>query len=50
LNTKNAAIAETTKRDKVWGIGIDIGDPKATLMRNWNGTNILGWALMVARC
>merc|ERR1711879_146462 len=49
LNTGDRVIAEATTRDKNWGIGIDVGDPRAQKPCEWNGTNILGWALMEAR-
>ena len=50
LSTGDAVIAETTSRDKNWGNGIDLSDyEKAKSPWLWTGTNILGWALMVAR-
>jgi ribA/ribD-fused uncharacterized protein len=49
LATENRIIAETTRRDAIWGIGVDIGDPRAKVPARWCGTNILGWALMEAR-
>lgn len=49
LATGSRTIAETTKRDAIWGIGVDIGDPRAQVPARWCGTNILGWALMEAR-
>ena len=49
LATGGRVIAEATKRDAMWGIGLDIGDPRAKVPARWRGTNILGWALMEAR-
>jgi ribA/ribD-fused uncharacterized protein len=48
LDTDDALLAETSPRDKIWGIGmsnnLDISYPY-----KWKGCNILGWALMEAR-
>merc|ERR1719343_333289 len=47
--TGDRLIAEATTRDKNWGIGIDLGDPRVRDPSMWRGANILGWALMGAR-
>ena len=48
LGTGCQILAEATRNDRVWGIGLncdeDIGVPA-----RWRGTNVLGWALMQAR-
>lgn len=44
-----AAVAEMTRNDKHWGTGVDMGCGAAFTPALWKGTNILGWALMVAR-
>ena len=51
LDTGDALLAETTKNDDNWAIGIAIKDPrcKQPLMWSDSGNNILGWALMHAR-
>ena len=49
LSTGDALIAEATKRDKIWGIGLDVGEPNVQVPARWQGYNILGWALMEAR-
>lgn len=49
LSTGNRVIAEMTRNDTNWGTGLDVGHADASRPRNWRGTNILGWALMVAR-
>eukprot|EP00045_Choanoeca_perplexa_P007388 m.66466 g.66466 ORF g.66466 m.66466 type:complete len:163 (-) comp14056_c0_seq1:2221-2709(-) len=47
LKTGTAIIAEASPRDRTWGIGI--GVEAAQRGRKWNGTNLLGKALMEAR-
>ena len=42
-------IAEATARDKIWGIGINVTDDRLGCPNQWQGSNILGWALMEAR-
>lgn len=49
LATGEKLIAEATRNDKIWGIGIDRGDPRVRCPSRWNGANLLGWALMEAR-
>eukprot|EP00747_Dinoflagellata_sp_TGD_P209355 gnl/TRDRNA2_/TRDRNA2_82755_c0_seq1.p1 gnl/TRDRNA2_/TRDRNA2_82755_c0~~gnl/TRDRNA2_/TRDRNA2_82755_c0_seq1.p1 ORF type:complete len:279 (+),score=72.18 gnl/TRDRNA2_/TRDRNA2_82755_c0_seq1:87-839(+) len=49
LKTGDRLIAEATRNDKIWGIGIDVGDPRVNRPSEWQGTNVLGWALMEAR-
>jgi len=49
LQTGEKLIAEATKDDANWGIGIDEGDPRAETPAAWEGSNVLGWALMEAR-
>merc|ERR1711865_833165 len=49
LGTGNSLIAEATRSDRNWGIGIDVGDPRVQTPTKWQGDNILGWALMEAR-
>jgi ribA/ribD-fused uncharacterized protein len=49
LATGSALLAEATKNDSHWGIGIDMGMPDAAVPAKWKGKNILGWALMEAR-
>jgi len=49
LQTGDRLIVEATRADKVWGIGIDKGDPKISRPSEWKGANVLGWALMEAR-
>merc|ERR1712025_1083908 len=49
LGTDDRLIAEATRQDRNWGIGIDVGDPRVQIPCKWQGANILGWALMEAR-
>jgi len=49
LATGDRLIAEATVNDANWGIGINTGDPRVQTPAAWEGTNILGWALMEAR-
>jgi len=49
LGTGDRIIAEATRRDPIWGIGLDIGERDVGVPANWRGTNVLGWALMQAR-
>lgn len=42
-------IAEATRNDSNWGIGMDVDDPGVKRPGSWKGTNVLGWALMEAR-
>ncbi len=49
LGTGTAVIAEASPYDGIWGIRLGLDDPKAQDPRNWNGENLLGFALMEAR-
>ena len=49
LSTGDKIIAEATRKDKIWGIGIDVGDPRVQDPKQWKGINVLGFALMKAR-
>lgn len=47
--TGNNVIAEMTRNDRIWGTGIDKSHVDCNTPSAWIGTNILGYALMVAR-
>lgn len=49
LNTKNRVLVEASPVDKIWGIGLAQDDPKSENPENWNGLNLLGFALMKVR-
>jgi hypothetical protein len=48
-STGSSLIAEAAPRDCVWGIGLAKTNDLARHPARWNGTNVLGWALMRAR-
>ena len=49
LNTGDAFLAECAVKDKVWGIGLSMTDPKRLEPSLWRGQNLLGFALMMVR-
>ena len=49
MATGECLIAEAAPRDKVWGIGLGVKSTGAKRPCEWNGANVLGWALMAAR-
>lgn len=49
LATGNALLAECAVKDKIWGIGLSMYDPKRFDQTNWYGQNLLGYALMMVR-
>lgn len=49
LGTGNAILAECAVKDKVWGIGLSMTDPKRLDPALWRGQNLLGFALMMVR-
>jgi ribA/ribD-fused uncharacterized protein len=49
LGTRDKILVEASPSDRVWGIGLAASDPKATHPEQWNGQNLLGFALMEAR-
>ncbi|MEU6101037.1 NADAR family protein [Streptomyces flaveolus] len=49
LNTGDRVLVEASPVDRVWGIGLTADDEAATDPERWRGTNLLGFALMVAR-
>jgi ribA/ribD-fused uncharacterized protein len=42
-------LVEASPVDRVWGIGLAKDDERAANPLRWNGTNLLGFALMVVR-
>ena len=49
LGTEDAVLAECAVRDRIWGIGLSMTDPRRLDPSQWNGQNLLGYALMMAR-
>ena len=49
LDTKDKTLAEASKNDKVWGIGLAMSDPNAFDREKWQGRNQLGNLLMKVR-
>lgn len=49
ISTNSKVIVEASPYDRVWGIGLSQDDPKAKHPNNWNGENLLGFALMEIR-
>ena len=47
--TGDRVLAEMTRNDSYWGTGIDRSQADAQTPSAWPGTNILGYALMMAR-
>lgn len=49
LSTKDIEIVEASPYDKIWGIGLSANDERAWNKDTWQGTNLLGKAVMDAR-
>lgn len=49
LATEDDILAECAVQDKVWGIGLSMYDERRFDMSSWQGQNLLGFALMLAR-
>lgn len=49
LATKDAILAECARTDDIWGIGLGMDDPRRLDIKEWNGQNLLGFALMMVR-
>lgn len=47
--TRDGVLAECTVKDKIWGIGLSMSDPKRLEISQWRGQNLLGYTLMMAR-
>jgi ribA/ribD-fused uncharacterized protein len=48
LATGSQILAEATRNDRIWGIGLNMNED-ISVPERWRGTNVLGWALMQAR-
>jgi ribA/ribD-fused uncharacterized protein len=49
LATGEMVLVEASPVDKIWGIGLSADDQRAQDPRNWQGLNLLGFALMRVR-
>ena len=49
LSTGNAILVEASPIDKIWGVGMAITHPNIKDPTKWQGTNLLGKALMEVR-
>ena len=49
IETKGTILAECAVRDRIWGIGLSMSDPKRLDINQWKGQNLLGYALMMVR-
>jgi len=49
LSTNDKILVEASPYDTIWGIGMLETDPKAQNPLQWNGENLLGFALMDVR-
>jgi len=49
LNTSDRILVEASPVDPVWGIGLAADDPRAHNPAQWEGLNLLGFALMETR-
>ena len=48
-NTKNRVLVEASPLDSIWGIGLAQENDNISNPTNWNGLNLLGYALMEVR-
>ncbi|MEM7249641.1 MAG: NADAR family protein, partial [Acidobacteriota bacterium] len=49
LGTGRQVLVEASPMDRIWGIGMSAKDPRASDPRQWQGHNLLGFALMDVR-
>ena len=49
LSTGDRILVEASPYDREWGIGLSADDPRAKDPQQWQGKNLLGFALMEAR-
>ncbi|MCB9302241.1 MAG: NADAR family protein [Lewinellaceae bacterium] len=49
ISTEKKILVEASPYDNIWGIGMKKGDKGINNPKNWNGKNLLGFALMEVR-
>ena len=49
LDTGNKILVEASPSDRVWGVGLEIGDRRLYSENTWRGQNLLGQCLMEVR-
>lgn len=49
LSTGNKVLSEASEKDKKWGIGVAVDNPRRYNMKEWDGNNYLGRILMEVR-
>lgn len=49
LATGDSVLAECAVQDRIWGIGLSMKDENRFDMKQWQGSNLLGFALMEVR-
>lgn len=49
LETGNKILVEASPSDRVWGVGLEIGDRRLYSERTWQGQNLLGQCLIEVR-
>ncbi|MEZ0609613.1 NADAR family protein [Fibrella sp. WM1] len=49
INTNDRVLVEASPVDLIWGIGLAASDERAANPSQWNGLNLLGFALMDVR-
>lgn len=49
LRTGTKILVEASPADRIWGIGLSASDPQADNPNQWQGLNLLGFALMAVR-